>query len=122
MLTPMNRSAVRRRIRHRIRRKVEGTSERPRVAVFRTSRHIYVQVIDDSQGRTLAAASTRDPDVRGRISDGSNVAAAKVVGGVIVEKLKEAGVERVVFDRGGYLYHGRVRALAEEIRSGGVTL
>src|SRR6186713_2854383 len=95
-----DRESIRRTIRYRIRKMVAGTAERPRLAVFRSDKHIYAQAIDDATGRTLAAASTLDTDVKGRGGKGSNVAAAKVVGGVIAERLKGKGVEVVVFDRG----------------------
>ncbi len=120
MLTLIDRRTIRRRIRHRIRRIVEGTAERPRIAVFRSAKHIYAQAIDDAGGRTLAASSTRDKEVRGKVPYGGNVKAAKVVGEVLAERLKQAGVKQVVFDRGGYLYHGRIRALAEGARSAGL--
>ena len=118
MQSQVKRKEFRRRIRFRIRQTVVGSSGRPRLAVFRSLKHIYVQAIDDESGRTIAAASSQDPALRG--SRGSNVEAAKRVGGLIAEKLKAAGVERVVFDRGGVLYHGRVRALAEAAREGGL--
>jgi len=106
------------RIRKRIRNKVMGTAERPRLAVRRTLKHIYVQVIDDLTGRTLAQASTRDKDFGAK--GGSNAAAAKAVGSLIAKKLKGQGTTRVVFDRGGYLYHGNVKALADAARAGGL--
>ena len=116
----IDRAAVRTRIRHRIRKRVSGDKRRPRLAVFRSDKHIYVQAIDDAAGRTLAAASTRDADARAKAPRGGNIAAAKVVGAIIAERLKSAGIEDVVFDRGGYLYHGRVRALAEAAREAGL--
>jgi large subunit ribosomal protein L18 len=106
------------RIRKRIRLKVTGTSERPRLAVRKTLKHIYVQVIDDSTGRTLAQASTRDKDFGAK--GGANAAAAKAVGALIAKKIKGQGLTRVVFDRGGYLYHGNVKALADAAREGGL--
>ena len=120
MFRRVDKSAVRRRIRHRIRNRVAGTAERPRLAVFRSDKHIYVQAINDAEGATIAHASTRDPEVRAMIPRGGNVEAAKIVGGTIAAKLKEKGLESVVFDRGGYLYHGRVKALAEAARSAGL--
>jgi large subunit ribosomal protein L18 len=120
MQRAIDRNAIRRRIRYRIRKKIVGTAERPRIAVFRSSKHIYAQAIDDGVGRTLAQASTADKEVRGKISAGGNIAAAKAVGETVGERLKSSGVESVVFDRGGYLYHGRVKALAEGMRSAGV--
>ena len=115
-----SRSAVRRRIHVRIRKKLRGTSERPRLAVFRSQSHIYVQLVDDDGGKTLCAASSLDKDVRGKSKRGSGVDAAKEVGGLIAGRAKEKGVEGVVFDRGGFQYHGRVKALAEAAREGGL--
>ncbi len=120
MDTRIDRQAVRRRIRHRIRRQVIGSAERPRLAVFRSLKHIYVQAIDDAGGTTLAHVSSLDPEIRAGSPRGGNVAAAKAVGGAIAARLRAAGVESVVFDRGGYLYHGRVRALAEAAREAGL--
>jgi large subunit ribosomal protein L18 len=105
------------RIRGRIRRNVKGTSERPRLAVFKSLKHIYVQVIDDASGKTLVAASTRDKDAG---SKGANTAAAKAVGAVIAKKAKDKGITRVVFDRGGYVYHGNIKALADAARENGL--
>ena len=104
------------RIRRRIRAKVSGTAQRPRLSVFRSNKHIYAQVIDDATGTTLAAASTRESGA------GSGVEASKEVGKRVAERAKEAGVERAVFDRGGYRYHGNVKALADGAREGGLTL
>lgn len=120
MDTRIDREAVRRRIRHRIRRQVKGSAERPRLAVFRSLKHIYVQAIDDAAGTTLAHASSLDPELKASGPRGGNVAAAKAVGGAIAARLRAAGIESVVFDRGGYLYHGRVRALAEAAREAGL--
>ena len=114
----IDRDAIRRRIRYRIRKKLSGSPARPRLAVFRSDKHIYVQVIDDLAGRTVAQASTRDKDLKGR--NGGNVEAAKAVGSAIAGRLKERGIENVVFDRGGYLYHGRIKALAEAAREAGL--
>jgi large subunit ribosomal protein L18 len=105
------------RIRERIRRKVSGTSERPRLAIFKSLKHIYVQVIDDANGRTIASASSREKESAAK---GANVAAAKAVGSLIAERLQGKGVKKVVFDRGGYLYHGRVKALADAAREKGL--
>jgi len=105
------------RIRARIRRKVTGTSARPRMAVFKSLKHIYVQVIDDASGTTVVSASTRDKDSSAK---GSNTAAAKAVGAAIARKAKDKGVTRVVFDRGGYLYHGNIKALADAARENGL--
>jgi len=122
MLASIDRWEIRRRIRHRIRRKVSGTAARPRLAVFRSSKHIYVQAIDDASGRTVSAASTLDADVRGKSGPTGNIDAAKTVGTVIAERLKSKGIEAVVFDRGGFLYHGRVKALADAVREAGIQL
>ena len=107
----------------RVRNSVEGTTERPRLAVFRSNNHIYAQVIDDECGNTLAAASTLTPAIRQKLGeDGSNnVAAAKLVGEAIAELCKEKKIEKVCFDRGGFQYHGRVQALADAARDSGLT-
>ncbi len=109
---------IRVRIHERIRSKVKGTPERPRLAVFRSLNHIYAQVIDDVKGHTVAAASSNEK--KGASGKGGNIAGAKEIGKLIAERAKEKGVTRVVFDRGGYLYHGRVKALAEAAREGGL--
>ncbi|MDQ6696812.1 MAG: 50S ribosomal protein L18 [Actinomycetota bacterium] len=101
----------------RVRKKVRGTSERPRLAVFRSNKHISAQVIDDRAGHTLAAASTVEPELR---ASGGNVAAATRVGELVAQRATSAGVETVVFDRGGFMFHGRVAALAEAARKGGL--
>jgi len=111
------RVAARGRIRQRIRRKVSGTTERPRLAVFKSLKHIYVQIIDDGSGQTLVSASTREADTGAK---GSNASAAKAVGAAIARKAKDKGVTRVVFDRGGYLYHGNIKALADAARENGL--
>ncbi len=116
----ISRSAHRERLHARIRRKISGSDARPRVAVFRSLKHIHAQVIDDLKGVTLAAASSLDKDVKKEIRGGGNIAAAKVVGRVLAERTRKAGIEQVVFDRGGYQYHGRVRALAEAAREAGL--
>ena len=116
----VDRQAVRRRIRTRIRGRVSGTSDRPRLSVFRSLKHIYAQAVDDTLGRTLASASTVDPELRGKVSAGGNVDAAKAVGTAIAERLLASGCTQVVFDRSGYLYHGRVKALAEAARAKGL--
>ena len=103
-----------------MRKRVAGTTERPRLCVHRTTRHIRAQVIDDLTGRTIVAASSLDKDVRDVIKSGGNVAASKVVGKIIAERAKAKGVEKVVFDRGGYQYHGRVQALADSAREAGL--
>lgn len=105
----------------RVRSRVAGTAERPRLAVFKSLKHIYAQVIDDQAGRTLAQASTLDGDVKARIEKpGSNVDAAKAVGAAVADRAKAQGIEAVVFDRGGYIYHGKVKALADAAREKGL--
>lgn len=106
----------------RVRKKVRGTPERPRLAVFRSNRHIAVQVIDDRTGRTLAAASSLEAEVRNAGTGTGNVAAASTVGRLVAERARAAGVSSVVFDRGGFLYHGRVAAVAEAAREAGLEL
>ena len=105
---------------HRLRRWVRGSAARPRLAVFRSLNHIYAQIIDDDAGRTIVAVDSRGAAFRGRQSSGGNVAAAKVVGELLAEQARGRGIERVIFDRGGYQYHGRVKALAEAARAGGL--
>ena len=107
-----------RRVRADLRRK---SKDRPRLSVFRSSKHIYAQVIDDDQGRTLAAASSVDKARNGKLAKGTDTAAAAEVGKLLAERASAAGVKEVVFDRGGYLYHGRVKALAEAAREGGLS-
>jgi large subunit ribosomal protein L18 len=109
---------IRERIHRRIRKKVAGSGVRPRLAVFRSQTHIYAQLIDDEQGRTLCSASSLDKDAG--LKKGGNVAAAKAVGSLIASRAKEKGVTTVVFDRGGFQYHGRVKALADAAREGGL--
>ncbi len=113
---------LRQRRHDRVRRKVQGTEQRPRLAVHRTLRHISAQVIDDGAGRTLAAASSEDAEVRESLSSGGggNVSAAQVVGRLVASRAKAAGVSKVVFDRGGFAYHGRVAALADAARTEGL--
>src|SRR6476659_2550559 len=113
-----NRAEVRTAIHHRIRRRVKGSTERPRLAIYRSSNHIYAQVIDDRQGQTLVSASTTETDLRG--NTGGNVEAARRIGQAIAERALEKGIESVVFDRGGYLYHGRVKALTDAARAAGL--
>jgi large subunit ribosomal protein L18 len=104
----------------RIRKRVNGTGERPRLSVFRSARHIYAQVIDDATGQTLAAASTLSKDLKGQVDDGTKVDAAKKVGKLIAQICKEKGITKIVFDRNGYLYHGRIGALAQAAREAGL--
>jgi len=112
------RAEVRNAVHHRIRRKVRGTTERPRLAVYRSLNHIYAQIIDDEKAQTIAAASTTEKTLGAKT--GGNIEAAKLIGQTIAERALAAGVERVVFDRGGYLYHGRVRALTDAARAAGL--
>ena len=111
------RREIRGRIHKRIRSRVAGTQERPRLAVFRSLNHIYAQVIDDAQGHTLVAAASTVKDLKGK---GGNVEGAKAIGKAVAERAKEKGIKRVVFDRGGYQYHGRVKALADAAREAGL--
>ena len=113
----------RQRIRYRIRRRVSGTVERPRLTIFRSVSHMYVQVVDDASGKTIASASTVEPSVKGGLptkATGGNIAGAKAIGKTIAERLIEKGVKRVVFDRNGFLYHGRVKAVADAAREAGL--
>ena len=107
----------RERTRFKLRQAAKG---RTRLSVFRSSRHIYAQIIDDAAGRTLAAASTLDPGLKPGLKTGADTAAAKAVGQLLAERAKAAGIERVIFDRGAYLYHGRIKALADAAREGGL--
>ena len=111
------------RIKYRIRKRVRGVGERPRLTVYRSVAHIYVQVIDDMTGRTIASASSVEPSVKGAFetqAKGGNVAGAQAIGKTIAERLLEKGVTRVVFDRNGFLYHGRVKAVADAAREAGL--
>jgi large subunit ribosomal protein L18 len=118
IMAQKNRADIRRGVHTRIRKKVSGTSERPRLAVFRSLNHIYAQVIDDVNGKTLAAASTTEKELKSKT--GGNIDAAQKVGKTIAERALAAGVSNVVFDRGGYLYHGRVKALLDATREAGL--
>ncbi len=112
-----SRSDIRKRIHKRIRSRVAGTQARPRLAIFRSVNHIYAQVIDDGQGHTLAAAASTEKDLKGK---GGNIEGAKLIGKAVAERAKEKGINKIVFDRGGYLYHGRVKALADAAREAGL--
>jgi large subunit ribosomal protein L18 len=114
MITQTKRNAIRQRIHERIRRKLAGTAERPRLNVYRSINHIYAQVIDDQKGETLVSATSI------KMKTGGNVAAAKEIGKAVAEKAVAQGIKRVVFDRGGYLYHGRIKALADAAREAGL--
>lgn len=111
---------LRQRRHHSIRKKIQGTPERPRLNVFRSLNNIYAQVVDDSTSATLASASTIDKDLKATVKSGGNIASAKLVGELIAKRAKEKGIEKVVFDRGGYQYHGRVKSLAEAAREAGL--
>ena len=117
MLLKADKNKLRQKRHLRVRNHVSGTAERPRLNVFRSLAHIYAQIIDDEKGTTLAAASSLDKDFKGK---GGNIAAAKAVGTAIAKKALEKGISEVVFDRGGYIYHGRVAALAQAARDGGL--
>jgi large subunit ribosomal protein L18 len=116
------RTILRQRIRrqHRVRRFIRGTADRPRLSVFRTHKHIYAQVIDDASGRTVAAASTRDKQLRDSVAFGGNKQAAEAIGRAVAERARAAGVTQVCFDRGAFRYHGRVAALADAARAAGL--
>lgn len=111
---------ARKKRQNRVRQKVNGTAERPRLNVYRSLKHIYAQLIDDNSGKTLVSASTVDPDIRTKISASGNADAARMVGELLGDRARENSIEQVVFDRGGYLYHGRVKALAEGAREKGL--
>ena len=119
-MAKVTRSAARQKRHRRVRRKVRGTPERPRLNVFRSLKHIRAQVIDDEHGHTLASASTLDPELQARLEGLSKVDQARAVGELVAERTRARGIEQVVFDRGGYRYHGRVKSLAEGARSGGL--
>ena len=113
----------RERIKHRIRKRVAGNQERPRLTVFRSVTHMYVQVVDDATGRTIASASTVEPSVKGALAksaNGGNIEGAKAIGKTIAQRLLDKGVKHVVFDRNGFLYHGRVKAVADSAREAGL--
>jgi large subunit ribosomal protein L18 len=116
MITQTNRNQIRQRIHSRIRQKLSGTAERPRLNVYRSLNHIYAQVVDDHTGTTIASASSLSL----KLKTGGNVAAAKEIGKTIAERATEKGVKKVVFDRGGFLYHGRIKALADAAREAGL--
>ena len=116
MISQIQRNSNRQRVHDRIRRKMQGTAERPRLNVYRSLNQIYTQLIDDAAGTTIASAST----LQAKLKTGGNVAAAKELGKLIAEKAQEKGIKKVVFDRGGYLYHGRVKALADAAREAGL--
>ncbi|SNZ17894.1 LSU ribosomal protein L18P [Terribacillus aidingensis] len=118
MITKAAKNELRKRRHNRVRKSISGTSERPRLNVYRSNKHIYAQLIDDTTGKTIANASTKDASLN--LESTSNVEAAQKVGEAVANRAKEAGVTTIVFDRGGYLYHGRVKALAEAAREAGL--
>jgi len=122
MIRRIEKKEIRNRIHMRIRRKLRGTAERPRLAVFRSVAHIYAQVIDDSEGKTLVSASSVDKGAKDKDAKtkGGNVAGAEAIGKLVADRAKEKGIKSVVFDRGGYQYHGRVKALADAARAAGL--
>jgi large subunit ribosomal protein L18 len=117
MIKKTEKKEIRSRVHRRIRRKLRGTAERPRLAVFRSLAHIYAQIVDDGQSKTLVSASSVDKGVK---TKGGNVAAAKAIGALVAQRAKEKGISRVVFDRGGFPYHGRIKALADAARAAGL--
>jgi large subunit ribosomal protein L18 len=117
---PTHRKAARQRVHKRIRKRVSGTAERPRLAIHFSARHVYAQVIDDDQGRTVASASTAEPKLLGKDKAAANRSTAELVGKAIAERLLAKKTDTVVFDRGGFQYHGKVKALADAARAGGL--
>ena len=120
MITPIDRSCERRRTHKRIREKISGSSNRPRLCVYRSLKYLYAQIVDDAKGETLVAASTAEKELRGSLKQAGNIEASKLVGKIIAERARAKGIESVVFDRGGYLYHGRIKAIAEAARESGL--
>jgi large subunit ribosomal protein L18 len=116
----LSKDQQRRRVHARVRMKVSGTPERPRLCIYRSSGHIYTQVIDDRSGTTLVSASSVDKETKKSVKGGGNIASAKAIGKTIADRAKAAGISKVVFDRGGYKYHGRVKALADAAREAGL--
>jgi large subunit ribosomal protein L18 len=120
MIQKICRNDIRKRKHARVRRKISGTPERPRLCIFRSLTHMYAQIIDDTTGQTLASASTLDKEIKEQIAYGGNIAGAAAVGSLIAARAQDKGIATVVFDRGGYIYHGRVAALAEAARKAGL--
>lgn len=120
MITKGDKNKARLKRHLRVRKKISGTTERPRLSVFRSAKHIYAQLIDDVKGVTIASASTLDKELASEIGNGGNVESARKVGELVAKRAKEKGYENVVFDRGGYLYHGRIQALADAAREAGL--
>ncbi|HKM43667.1 MAG TPA: 50S ribosomal protein L18 [Limnochordia bacterium] len=120
MMAKLSRREARERRHRRLRQRVVGTAQRPRLNVYRSLHHIHAQIIDDSVGQTLVSASSVEPELRAKLGTTGNQAAAKEIGLALAERAKEAGITKVVFDRGGYIYHGRIAALADGAREGGL--
>lgn len=116
-----NKVLARIRRHRRVRKEIFGTTERPRLCVFRSSKHIYAQIVDDLVGKTLVSASTMDSELKGKVKSGGNVKAAKLVGALLAKRALSKSIEKIVFDRGGYLFHGRIKALADAAREGGLS-
>ena len=119
-MTEINKRLARLKRHKRVRKEIKGNSERPRLCIFRSLKHIYAQVIDDEKGITLVSSSTLNPEIKGKVKYQGNIKAAKMLGSLLAKKLKEKGIKKVVFDRGGYLYHGKVKAVAECTRKGNI--
>jgi len=122
ILTEISKRLARIKRHKRVRKNISGSSERPRLCIFRSLKHIYAQVIDDSKGITLVSLSTLNPEIKKKEKYQGNIKAAETLGSLLAKKLEEKGIKKVVFDRGGYLYHGRVKAVAESTRKGKVVL
>jgi large subunit ribosomal protein L18 len=120
MITKGDKNKARHKRHLRVRKKIEGTPARPRLNIFRSSKHMYAQIIDDINGVTIASASTQDKELKSQIENGGNIEAAQQVGTLVAQRAKDKGIEKVVFDRGGYLYHGRIQALADAAREAGL--
>jgi len=120
VLNKPSRESLRDIRRQRVRKKISGTAERPRLNVYRSLQNIYAQIVDDEKGATLISVSTLAPELKGKLPSGSNAGAAVAVGQLLAEKAQEAGIKQVVFDRAGYVYHGRIKALADAARAGGL--
>ena len=120
MISQTNKNENRHKVHRRIRRRISGSSDRPRMCVFRSLKHFYAQIIDDVEGRVIVSASTNDKSLRSQMVKGGNIAAAKEIGKIMAERAQTEGIKLVVMDRGGYLYHGRVQAFAEATRKAGL--
>lgn len=120
MITKVDKNKARKKRHLRVRNKIQGTSQRPRLNVFRSEKHIYCQLIDDTKGVTIASASTLDKELKDQVTNGGTTESAALVGQLIAKRAKENGINKVVFDRGGYIFHGRVKALADASREAGL--